>query len=357
VVATALALLGAGSRRAAAHVDYVTDSDRVVPSLEFLLDVLSEPLHVALLGGGGLAVVVIAAGYLRYQPARRDLDVFRSMMADYRDLLPWLLRLSFGLPLVGAGFSGYFFSPAVPALLGGVATRLLMIGLGFLLLFGLATRLTAIVALVAYLAALPVAPRLVLAVEYVPGMVALLLVGSGRPSADQVLNEIASAEGTVYGEFDPVHRLATRVEDAAGPYRRYMPTVIRVGLGVNFVFLGLFEKLLRPGPALDVVAKYDLTAVVPVDPGLWVVGAGLAEIGLGLALAAGLFSRADAAVALVMFTLTLFGLPDDPVLAHISLFGLASALIVTGGGPLSLDRRLADEPQRWDAGVGQAADD
>jgi uncharacterized membrane protein YphA (DoxX/SURF4 family) len=89
-----------------------------------------------------------------------------------------------------------------------------------------------------------------------------------------------------------------------------------------------------------VVEKYDLTAVVPVSEGLWVVGAGLTELALGLALAVGLFTRAGALLALGMFTLTLFGLADDPVLAHVTLFGLASALVITGSGPLSLDRLL-----------------
>jgi len=37
---------------------------------------------------------------------------------------------------------------------------------------------------------------------------------------------------------------------------------------------------------------------------------------------------------------TLFGLPDDPVVAHISLFGLVSALLITGAGPYSIDSWL-----------------
>lgn len=51
---------------------------------------------------------------------------------------------------------------------------------------------------------------------------------------------------------------------------------------------------MRFGDAMAVVAKYDLTSVVPVGPELWVVGAGLVEA------------------------------------------------LVTGAGPYSLDRRLRD---------------
>lgn len=327
---------------ASAHVDYVTDGGDPVEPLRFVLGVLAEPFHAALLGGGGLLVALLALVYLRYRPARRDVEVFRRAVDDYRDLLPWLLRLGFGLPLVGAGFAGYLFSPAVPIAAGGAfaPARLFQVGVGFLLLFGLATRAVALAGLAAYLGTLAVAPRVFLANEFVTGLVAVALLGGGRPSADHVLAAVADADGTLYGRIDPVNRVATALDRWLDPYEPFVATVVRVGLGLNFAYLGLTQKLLAPGPALAVVEKYDLTAVVPVSEGLWVVGAGLTELALGLALAVGLFTRAGALLALGMFTLTLFGLADDPVLAHVTLFGLASALVITGSGPLSLDRLL-----------------
>jgi len=335
----AVVSVGARGRGVAGHVEYVTDeTTRGIP-LEFLVSVFANPLNVALLVGGGLGTIGAVLVYLRVLPARRDVAVFRETMADYRDLLPWLLRLSFGLPLVGAGFAGYFFSPAVEPFLPLVfaPSRLFQIGVGFLLLFGLATRVTAVVALVVYLLGLVTNPTLLLANEYVTGLLVLVLVGSGRPSADHVLERIASAEGTVYGEVDPVHRVSAWFNRRIAPYEVYVPVVVRVGLGSNFLFLGLTQKLLSPAKALAVVEKYDLTGLIPVDPGLWVVGAGLTEAALGVALIVGVFTRAGSIVALGIFTLTLFGLPDDPVLAHITLFGLASYLLVTGSGPFAVD--------------------
>jgi len=44
---------------------------------------------------------------------------------------------------------------------------------------------------------------------------------------------------------------------------------------------GLIEKLADPGRALLVVEKYDPFNGRPVDPGLWVVGAGVTEIAVG----------------------------------------------------------------------------
>jgi uncharacterized membrane protein YphA (DoxX/SURF4 family) len=64
---------------------------------------------------------------------------------------------------------------------------------------------------------------------------------------------------------------------------------------------------------------------------------------VGVALLAGLFTRFFSGVAFLMLTTTLFGLPDDPVVAHISVFGLVSALLVTGAGPFSFDAWAARE--------------
>jgi len=334
VALAATILLATG--RARAHVRYVTEgSGDPVDAVRFVVDVLAVPLHAALFLGGGLLVTAAAAGYLRYRPAAYDLAVLRRTLRGYVDLVPWMLRLSVGLPLVGAGFAGYFFTPAVPA-----TTRLFQVVVGFFLLFGLATRFVAAVALAAYLARLAVEPQLLLAVEYVGALVGIVLAGSGRPSADQLFKEVADDDRTLYSTVDPFRGLSKRFDAVVSPYEDYAATAVRVALGVTFVYLGFVEKLLNPGRGLLVVEKYDLTAVVPVEPGMWVVGAGLTEIALGIVVILGLFTRASAAVAFVLFTTTLFGLPDDPVIAHISLFGLASMLFITGSGPLALDNWL-----------------
>ncbi len=348
VLASVALLASAGT--ASAHVDYVVDGGDPVEAVSFLLDTLSTPLNALLLVGGAAGTGLLAVAYLRLRPARRDVTVLRAAMADYADLVPWLVRIGVGFPLVGAGFSGYFLSPAVAADL-----RIFQVALGFLLLFGLGTRVAALTGLVAYLAVLSSDPDLLLAGEFVAGFVAIVLLGPGRPSADEVLARLARTDGTLYGRIDPVDRVADRVDSLITPYRRFAPTVIRVGLGVQFVFLGVTQKLADPGPALAVVEKYGLTSVVPVDPALWVVGAGLAEVAVGLALLVGLFTRAAGGAAFGLFTLTLFGLPDDPVLAHLSMFALVSAVLITGSGPLSLDAVLHDPAGERERAVGSPA--
>ncbi|MGB9953943.1 DoxX family protein [Haloarcula sp. Atlit-120R] len=338
-IGTAVLTLALLSRPAAAHVDYVTDGPgEALDAVAFAISVLSNPVNAAVFGVSGVAVTVGLVAYLRVRPTIADIVILRDVLVGYADLVPWMLRLSVGLPLVGAGFQGYLFAPTVtfdPAT--SPAVRILFIGLGFTLLFGLATRIVTAVGLMTYGWALSVDLGVILAMEYVPAFLALLILGGGRPSADHMLQQVASTDGTYYGRVDPVHYLKAFLDSATAPYREYVPVIVRIGMGVTFIYLGLFQKLAEPGQALLVVEKYDLTAVVPVDPGMWVLGAGLTEMLVGLVLILGFMTRGAAAVSFVLFTTTLFGLPDDPVLAHITLFGMASAVFTMGAGPLSFD--------------------
>jgi uncharacterized membrane protein YphA (DoxX/SURF4 family) len=310
------------------HVDYVSDRRPAASLFELLGTVLADPLNVLLFAlGGAVGVVAVLAGPRILSIP--DVRMAQRTLASYRPYLGWMLRLSLGLPLVGSGFAGYFISPSVP-----VEFRIPQVMMGFLLLFGLFTRGTAAVGLVAYLVGLAFDSTLFLAFEYVGGFLGILLVGPGQPSADGMLRRVSVTDGTLanrYGLsrlFRGRELLSRRGLDAdlVGP-------VVRFTLGVNFMYLGVSQKLLNSGQALAVVDRYDLTSVVPVSPEMWVAAAGLSEFAVGFLLLLGVGTRGVATVAFVLFTTTLFGLPDDPVLAHVSLFGLASALLVTGSGP------------------------
>ncbi len=210
--------------------------------------------------------------------------------------------------------------------------------LGFTLLFGLATRLVAAAGLGAYLVGLATSPELLLASEYVAGFLGILIVGPGQPSADMLLRRVAVTDGTVLSRFRSFPTPGDLVTSVTTP--ALAPVLIRAGLGFNFLFLGITQKWLQPGRALAVVEQYGLTSVVPIAPELWVFGAGLVEAGVGVLFLTGCFTRGAASAGFLLLTTTLFGLPNDPVLAHVTLFGLSSALMVTGSGPYSLDAGL-----------------
>lgn len=185
-----------------------------------------------------------------YESAPLDVAVLRELLTEDATFLPWLLRLSVGLPLVGAGFNGYFISPAVtvpadPAI--AVPTRLFLIGIGFVLLFGIATRATATIGLLAYMGVtLLIAPQLLMASEFLGGFLAIVLLGAGQPSVDRLLRRLAETEDTRYRRLTPMRTFADRVGRRLDSYAVYTPTILRLGLGFNFVYTGLFDKLLQP---------------------------------------------------------------------------------------------------------------
>ncbi len=281
-----------------------------------------------LLGGGAVLILGLLALGVLHPPGWAWEQRLRDQLESYRPFLPWILRLSAGLPLVGAGFSGYDFAPDVRA---GLVPSHLLAYLGFLILLGLFVRPAAAACLLLYLYALAARPHLAEAAEYLALLGGLCLTGPGRPSLDDLL----------------AHAFPALVPSLAGAPRRrpwrspaiepYLGTVLRLGLGASLAAVGIQEKLLDPGRSLAVVAKYHLTSVVPVTPGMWVLGAGLVETALGLLLIAGLLTRPAAVLAFLVLSGTFFGLPDDPVLPHTTLFGAATALVVTGAGRLSLD--------------------
>jgi uncharacterized membrane protein YphA (DoxX/SURF4 family) len=347
-----LPIITAISTPAAAHVRYVTDDTDSGSPEELFRAVFTSPTDLAVLAVGTLVVCLGVAGYLRFG-SLPDVRVARRTLASYEPYLPWMLRLSVGLPLVGAGFAGYLFSPSVP-----VEARLLQVSIGFLLLFGLATRLVAAVGLVVYVGALlRHSPSMLLASEYVAGFLAIVVAGPGQPSADMLLRRVSVTDGTVASRFrgltTPGDLLAI-----AGIRKTATPVLLRVFLGANFLYLGVTQKWLQPDQAALVVETYDLTAVVPVSPELWIFGAGLVEVAVGLALLSGTLTRAAATAGFLVLTTTLFGLPDDPVLAHITLFGLCSAVMVTGSGRYAIDSALVPRlRRRFDpAAAGETAD-
>lgn len=336
-----------GAEPALAHERYVVDEPHDVSVAEFVDDVLTGSDVVDPLIAGGIVLALAIGAYLFARPVATDVGAFRFLMDEYTEYVPWLLRLGFGIALIGAGFGGYFFSPAVE-----VEARLLQVGLGFALLWGIATRVVAVTTLGLYLAGLTAYPAIALQFEYVGGMIAITLLGSGKPSLEHVLEFVARTPGSAYGRVGRVHETTVLSAARIEGYQQVTPTIIRVGLGLTFVYLSVSEKLLRPGQGLAAVEKYGLATVIPVDPALWVTGAAMTELGLGLALIVGCFTRLSAAAALSVFAATMFAFPDDPVLAHVAMSSMAISLVITGCGPYGLDNRIGSLEGEKESGAG-----
>ena len=157
------------------------------------------------------------------------------------------------------------------------------------------------------------------------------LLGPGRPSLDDLLRA-AFPRG-------PGARPRPRTW-RSGRYDDLVPLLVRLGLGGAFAASGIADKLLIHDQAVAAVRSYDLTAVVPVAPELWVLGAILIETALGRRHHLGVLTRFSAAVGFAVLTLALFALPDDPVDRARRPVRALSVLVITGAGRWSLDRAV-----------------
>ena len=311
-----------------AHVDYVTDPQGSPDPIRFVLDALAQPGNVLILAVGAIAVVGLSLAWARFRPLEAARLRFIERIEGYREYLPWIVRLSVGLVLIGSGLSRVQFLPTLEA---GAFVALLLTACGFLLLLGFAVRPAAIVALAAYVVTLVTEPELVMMLDVAGALAVILLLGPGRPSLDDLLR---AAFPSGIG--------ARAANDGLGDRRAddLIPLLVRLGLGGAFAASGIADKLLIYDQALAAVERYRLTSIVPAGAELWVVGAILIETALGVAILLGVLTRASAILGFAVLTLALFALPDDPVIAHVGLFGLCSVLVVTGAGRWSLDRAL-----------------
>ena len=312
--------------RLIAHVEYITDPESSPDPIGFLLDALRQSGSLLLIGAGIVVVLTALLAWARWRPMEEPRMRFIERARTYREYLPWLVRLSVGLVLIGAGLSRVRFMPTIPS---GDLFALLLTATGFLLLLGLAVRPAALVALGAYVVTLVSHPMLVMMLDVAGGLTVAAVLGPGRPSLDDLLRA-AFPRG-------PGARAATE-NLARGRYDDIVPLLVRLGLGGAFVASGIVDKLLIYEQDFAVVDRYHLTTIVPVSPELWVIGASLIETSLGMAILFGVLTRFSAAVGFAVLTLALLALPADPVIAHVGLFGLSSMLVILGGGRWSLDR-------------------
>ncbi len=302
---------------ALAHVGYVTTPEEMAANAgadwAFLLTPLLDPIYLALMIGTAIAIPLLVWLARKLTLIQRMRDHIKTHAIRYDTLIPWMLRLSLGIMLIGAGVHHSLILPSVPAA-GWLGT--LEILLGFLLLAGLLTGFAAFGAIALYAYALvqdwyAVGNLDVLAIAF-----AILVLGNALPGIDDLFG---------FELFPRWHGL-----------RAYAPTILRIGIGIAFSFLAVYEKLLNPRLSAVVIEKFALDAIIPVSVPMWVLAAGLIELAVGLAILFGLMTRLSVATAFIVLSLSFFFFGED-VASHITIFGTLSVLFVTGGGPWSID--------------------
>jgi uncharacterized membrane protein YphA (DoxX/SURF4 family) len=311
-------LFFAGTLTTRAHVEYVITQETIAheqgSDFAFLLSPLSDPGYLFLIIATAGAFFLFVRFVERVPAVRSALERMTERMRGYGVYLGWILRLSLGIALIGAGSSGVLVSPA--ALSASSALSFAQLLAGFSMLAGFLLPVAAFATLGLFLAALSGDWSLFGNLDFFALSSAVLMLGSREPGVDHIFN---------LPFLSPLTR-----------WRVFAPVVVRLGTGAAFLFLAIWEKFLNPHMSAAVVELYGLVHIIPVSPAMWVLSAGLIEAAVGFFILIGYRVRLFSAIAFAVVATTFFYFGED-VYAHVTLFGSLSFLFVTQGAKLPAD--------------------
>lgn len=309
-------------RIALAHVGYLIPEHEMQKDagtdFAFLFSPLFDPFSLALIIGTIIGVIFTHELLRKNAFIQKHITFLQKKALSYSELLPWMLRLSLGIALIGAGTSHVLISPV---LLDTHHLAFLEIALGFLTLAGFLLAPVTWLTIALYCFALSQSMYLLGNVDLLAIAIAILILAKSKPGLDNLLGIPFSS---------PFKKFHT-----------FVPLILRIGIGGEMMFLAVYEKFLNPHFSSLVVERFHLTSAIPVSPALWVLSAGLIEFSVGLALVLGIKTRLTAAIAFLVLSISFFTFGEG-VSSHITLFGILSVLFVTGGGK-GIDASLVKE--------------
>ncbi len=304
---------------ASAHVGYILSEQEFKnasgSSTAIFYSVFSNYQNIVLMVGALLGALLLIALLRRSKYIKRMTTNLELKEMDYKRVFPWIIRLSLGIALLGAGSSGVLISPSVQ----DSAFMFFQTFLGFLLLTGFLLEIAIVLTIGLFLFALAGNFYLLGNLDFLALAIAFFLIGESRPGVDDLLDL-------------PCFCLLTKVKD-------FLPLILRIGIGGGMMFLAVYEKLQNPLTSLIIVEEFSLTSIIPVSAEMWVVSAGLIEFAVGLFLLLGFYTRVTSVIAFFILSLSFFFFGED-VYSHVTLFGTLSILVVTGGNKWSIDNLI-----------------
>jgi uncharacterized membrane protein YphA (DoxX/SURF4 family) len=305
---------------ASAHVRYIANDAEVAEyggsDMQAFLEPATQTPYIIMIVVTAVVVIGLYWALSRAKFMRRWTEHMVTVSESYKTFIPWIVRLSLGIALLGAGVSGTLLSPVLP---GGELLSFIQILLGFFLLAGFLVGPSAVATLALFGVALFRDPYLIGSFDMLALILALLVLDSRRPGVDDIV-----------GIPDFTHIKALR---------KFLPTILRGGIGIAMTYLAIVEKILNPHLSAFVAETTKLVDVIPVSSAMWTFSAGIIELVVGLFLLFGIKTRLTAVIALLVLSLSFFYFGED-VSSHITLFGTLSAVFILGGGPLSVDQWL-----------------
>jgi hypothetical protein len=276
-----------------------------------------------------LAIVWRRNGGREWLPGPQAFGATAEGRARFYAVVPLILGIHVGVPLIVLGISGQLFSPnnrlAGPWLYG---LGVVQIGIGLSLLYGGFARLGgAALCLLWLIGTGVVGLEAMLENAHYFGFGAFFaLSGRGPYAIDRLL----------FPHLEPTARLA----------RRAMPA-LRIATGLGLIIVAFTEKLANPDLARAFLRDHPLNFTawlqIPMSDTTFIVCAGGTELLIGLSLVFGIFPRLIVAVAwgLINMSLTVFSWVE--LVGHLPLYGVMAVLLVWT--PREEDARL------WTKGV------
>lgn len=306
-----------GLNTAEAHVRYLINNQELEANrgfdLQFLLDALT-PLNITLIIAT-LVAGLIFFGITKLPPIKNLLSGISKRADNYSMFTPWIMRCSLGIALIGAGVTHTVVSPVLQ---GYVDFSFIQILVGFFLVAGFMVIPSTLVAIGIYAFAFLQDWYILGNLDFLALAISLLILDNEKPGLDDLLG---------FPKISPFRFL-----------KRYVPLVLRFGIGGAMMFLAVYEKILNPHISELIVNNFGLLNVINVSPEMWVLGAGIIEFVIGFTLFVGWFTRVSSAIAFVVLSLSFFYFGED-VASHITLFGNLAVLFITRGGIWSIDCR------------------
>lgn len=225
---------------------------------------------------------------------------------------PIIVRLTIATSFFFSAYTWSFLGPelTLQSMPYAVLIRWALFVVSVLIALGLFTRWAAIVSLVIFtLGYFIYGSYLNTYLNYLGEIIVLALFGMRVWSVDRFL-------------FGPLKRFKK--------YEKYETTIVRLFYGAALIFAGVTVKFLHPDLTLEVVNNWHLTQfswLFPSDPMLVVMGAGLAEIAIGILIMIGFEMRLAVVISLFYITLSLLYF-RELVWPHLMLYGISLNLIV-----------------------------
>jgi uncharacterized membrane protein YphA (DoxX/SURF4 family) len=277
-----------------------------------------ENIFIAVSVGSGVLILLFLTFFFQHSVWGRKLGDLLDLFDSLGHLL---LRVALAASLLASAYFHAFMGPEIP--INSLPLQSIILPLlyfcGILLLFGVLTRLAALLGLFLLLLTTVVyGDYIITYLNYYGEYIALLVWGSYAFSVDN----------TFFG----ISRYVKK-------YRDIELLIIRVTYGISVMYPALTIKFLHPEVIVDIATRYHLTQIhwlFPSDPLLISLGTGMAQVLVGVMIVVGFQTRLASVITFFLYALSVVYF-KEAVWPHYILLTLALYLVINNGGKLTVD--------------------